>query len=277
MLIPTVVYFAVWMLAPTVYGVVLSFTESSLAGRVDFVGVENYVGLAADKQFLGSLWTTAAYTLQVVGPCLILAVIMGRLLTARTRLNSVFMTVFFIPFVLPGVAIGIVFVLLFQQYGLVNQIAGGDHAWLSDARTALIVVSAATIWSMVGYYTIIFAAGYQQIPPEITEAATIDGAGAVRRFFSIELPLLRPTLIFALVTSVAAVLTDFGMPFIMTQGGPADATLTLPLLIYNQSFMYGAVGKSSAMAVVLLIAAVALTIVIVRATRERVRRERVTR
>jgi ABC-type sugar transport system permease subunit len=252
--------------------VLLSFTDSSLSGDVAFVGVDNYAALAENPQFLGSLGTTAAYAAQVVVPCLLLAVVLGRLLAANSRLNAAFMTIFFIPFVLPGVAIGIVFVLLFQQYGFVNEVLAIDHPWLSDTRTALLVVSVATIWSMVGYYTIIFAAGYQQIPPEITEAALIDGAGALRRFLHIELPLLRPTMLFALVTCVAAVLTDFGMPFIMTQGGPADATLTLPLLIYNQSFMYGAVGRSSAMAVVLLLAAVALTLAIVRMTRERAKR-----
>lgn len=252
LVLPAFAFFLLWVYLPAMYGFYLSFTDSSLVTAPNFVGGANYARLASDPLFWASLWRTVVYALEVVIPTLAIGIGLARLVVRISRGRTLLMTIYFLPFVIPGVVTALVFSLLFHQYGLVNQIMGTRIAWLQDESVAMIALSVTTIWSMVGYYTVIFIAGYQQVPAELIDASKIDGANSWGQFRYVEMPALRPTLLFGVISATAAVLTDFGTPFILNQGGPNYATTTLPLYIYNQTFGYSGTGYGEAISMVLL-------------------------
>lgn len=266
---PTVAFFALWVFAPAIYGIYLSLTNATLLAPAQFVGLSNYQSLLTSTVWWQSIRVTISYAAQVLIPTLVLSLILARLTVRLAHGKAVLMTVFFLPYVVPAVASGVVFALLFQQYGLINQILRVSVPWLSSPSFALHAVSIATIWSLAGYYTVIFIAGYQQLPNDVLQAASLDGANDFQLFMHMELPMLRPTLLFGTVTSFAAVLSNFTSPFIMTQGGPARSTLTLPLLIYDEAFQYSSAGLGNAMAVVLLVISVIITALQLRLLRAR--------
>lgn len=268
MLAPAALFMLVWILVPTVLSLGLGFTSYFLGGTVQWTGLQNFQRLFADESFWNSLNVTLIYVGEVAVPVVLISVIAGRLISGNTRGNGIVMTALFIPFVFPGVAIAIVFGFLFAPYGLINQLLGTQTPWLTDPRTAMVAVSVVTVWGLLGYFTIVMSAAYRQIPPEILEAAKLDGAGALRTFLHIELPTVRPALIFTTITVIASVLTNFGSAFVMTRGGPSAATTTLPLFVFNQAFRYGDTGYASVAATVLLLLAVIVVVFVVRLLRD---------
>ncbi|CAM5458981.1 carbohydrate ABC transporter permease [Leifsonia shinshuensis] len=274
LVLPTIAFFGFWVYLPALYGFYLSFTDSSLIAPPNFVGVDNYTKLVGDPVFWGSLWRTFQYALEVVIPTLVCGILLARVVVRIKRGRALFMTIYFLPFVVPGVVSALVFSLLFNQYGLVNSILGTHIAWLQDESVAMVALSATTIWAMTGYYTVIFMAGYQQVPEELLEAAKLDGANAWQQFRYVEVPALTPTILFASISVTAAVITDFGTPFILNQGGPNYATTTLPLYIYNQTFQYSSAGYGESISTVLLVIALVLTFLQVLLITRRNRRTR---
>ena len=266
---PTLAFFILWVFGPAIYGLYLSLTNASLIAPPQFIGLANYGTLFSSSLWWASVGRTVAYAAEVVIAALVLSWAMARLTMRAAHGRAVFMTVYFLPYVIPGVASALVFDLLFQRYGVINQGFHLSIPWLTDPSTALYAVSIATIWSFVGYYTVIFMAGYQQLPKDLTEAALIDGANVGQLIWYVELPMLRPTILFSTVTAVAAVLSNFATPFVMTQGGPGRATTTLPLLIYDEAFSYSSAGLGEAMALVLLVASIIITAIQLRLLRSR--------
>jgi ABC-type sugar transport system permease subunit len=261
LVLPTMAFFAIWVYLPALYGFYLSFTDASLIAPPNFVGADNYVKLVGDPVFWGSLWRTFQYAFEVVIPTLVVGILLARVIVRMKRGRALFMTVYFLPFVVPAVVSALVFSLLFNEYGLVNSILGTQIAWLQDESVAMVALSATTIWALTGYYVVIFMAGYQQVSEELLDAAKIDGANSWKQFWYVELPSLTPTLLFAVISATAAVMTDFGTPFILNQGGPNYATTTLPLYIYNQTFQYSSAGYGEAISTVLLGIALVLTLI----------------
>lgn len=259
LVVPAMVYFTMWVFVPAAYGAYLSLTNASLLSPPQFVGLLNYRSLLSSSLWRSTIVRTILYTAEVVIPTLLLSFIMARLLTRIRRGRTILMAIYFLPYIIPAVVAALIFMLFFQLYGIVNTGLHIQVAWLTDPGIAMYALSIATIWTMLGYYVVIFLAGYQQLPADLTEAARIDGAGVIQLVRFVELPVLRPTVIFCVLTSVAGMLTNFTMPYVMTNGGPADATLTAPLLIYKEAFKYSSAGLSEAMAMALLIATVALT------------------
>ncbi len=260
LVLPTIAFFAFWVYLPALYGFYLSFTDSSLIAPPNLIGGDNYSKLASDPVFWGSLGRTFQYALEVVIPTLAAGILLARVVVRIKHGRALFMTIYFLPFVVPGVVSALVFSLLFNQYGLINSILGTRIAWLQDESVAMVALSATTIWAMTGYYTVIFMAGYQQVPEELLDAAKIDGASAWKQFRYVEIPALTPTILFASISATAAVMTDFGTPFILNSGGPNYATTTLPLYIYNQTFQYSSAGYGEAISTVLLVIALLLTL-----------------
>jgi ABC-type sugar transport system permease subunit len=261
LVLPTMAFFAIWVYLPALYGFYLSFTDASLIAPPNFIGADNYAKLVGDPVFWGSLWRTFQYAFEVVIPTLVVGILLARVIVRMKRGRALFMTVYFLPFVVPAVVSALVFSLLFNEYGLVNSILGTQIAWLQDESVAMVALSATTIWALTGYYVVIFMAGYQQVSEELLDAAKIDGANSWKQFWYVELPSLTPTLLFAVISATAAVMTDFGTPFILNQGGPNYATTTLPLYIYNQTFQYSSAGYGEAISTVLLGIALVLTLI----------------
>jgi ABC-type sugar transport system permease subunit len=264
LIVPTMLFFLVWVFLPAGYGAYLSMTDANLLVPPHFIGLQNYSTLVHSRDWWDTFVRTAVYAVEVVVPTLVLSFVLARLVTRSRRWRWLLMTIYFLPYVVPTVVSALVFSLLFQKYGLINNVLHLDIAWLADSRYALLAVSITTMWSMLGYYVIILMAGFQQIPADTVEAAHLDGAGTFQMIRHIELPALKPVLLFCTVGSTAAVMTNFGTPYVMTNGGPNNATLTIPLEIYNEAFKYSNAGVAEAEAMILLAVALVLALLQVR-------------
>ena len=256
-LAPGLLLFAVYRLYPLLEGLRLSFTNARL-GRLSqqWVGWANYARLVEDSRFHTSLWNTAFYTVASTLP--ILAVPLGLALALnRGALRTLLRSVFFFPFTLSVVTVGLAWLWLldpvvgpFNYY--LRALGLPARSWLADPATAMWAIIGTTVWWVTGYYLVIYLAGLQDIPRDLYEAAALDGASAWRSFWAITLPLLRPVLLFVVVTHVIGSFQLFGQVFILTGGGPGDATRTVVQHLYEAAFQnFFQFGAASAMAWVL--------------------------
>jgi multiple sugar transport system permease protein len=255
--VPAVAFFALFNFYPMAYALYLSFTSWDLLTPPEWIGFGNYLALFSDPNFLSSLAITLRYTVAAAVPLVLLSLGLALLLNQRIRLRGLYQVVYFVPVVMPAVVSAIIWGLLYRPSGPVNNLLGlfavGPLPWLASADYALYGIVIVSIWAAFGYDTLILLAGLQSIPPEYGEAAAIDGASRWRVVRDITLPLLAPRLLFVTATSVAALLTSFVLPYVMTNGGPGTATRVLPLLIYQTGFEFLRAGQASAMAFILLL------------------------
>jgi multiple sugar transport system permease protein len=255
--VPAVAFFALFNFYAMGYALYLSFTSWDLLTPPRWVGLANYTGLVSDPNFLSSLGITLRYTAESAIPLILLSLGLALLLNQRLRLSGLYQVIYFVPVVIPAVVSAIVWGLLYRPSGPVNNLLGligvGSLPWLASAEYALHGIAIVSVWGGFGYATLILLAGLQSIPPEYGEAAAIDGASRWRVVRDITLPLLAPRLLFVTATTVAALLTSFVVPYVMTNGGPGTATRVLPLLIYQTGFEFLRAGQASAMAFILLL------------------------
>src|SRR5262245_38977041 len=213
-----------------------------LTGSAKWVGLKNYQRLLVDPAFWAGLRIGFTYTLALLAVGLTLQVTLAAILTTfRGASRGVLISLFFLPAVLPNLAVIIIWKNMFRvDYGLLDAVALalGLKAvpWLSNPSLALTSIVILTIFKYLGYGTVIFLAGLHEIPESLYEAAAMDGAGGLRQFFAISLPLLRPLLLLQLIASVITLLQFFDPFFALTNGGPSGATQTLILYIYLESF-----------------------------------------
>lgn len=252
---------------PILASLYFSFTEYSVTGTPRFLGLDNYVrAFTADDLFWSSLGRTFTFAVifvpVAVGGALILAVMLNQ----NLRGTTFYRTIFFVPHLLPAVAIAVVWTFLLQpKLGPVNEFLRdlgwqNPPGWLATRDSALWSVTMINLWAAVGGNTmLIFLAGLQGVPRELYEAAEIDGAGAWSKFRNVTLPLLTPTIFFNMVLAVIASLKVFTTAWVATQGGPSYATWFFALHIYNQAFPYGRLGYGSALAWVLAIILIIFT------------------
>ncbi|HEM3176962.1 sugar ABC transporter permease [Streptococcus suis] len=230
------------------YPMVEAFKLSLSSGKgnnLSFVGFENYKRLLSDPVFINALKNTLLFLIIQVPIMVVLAMFFSVLLNNKTlKLKGLFRTIVFLPSVTSLVAYSIVFKYLFSNDGIINKILMNLHIlnepilFLSDTFWAKVVIIIAITWRWTGYNMIFFLSALQNIDPEIYEAADVDGAGSVRKFFSITAPLLKPVILFTTITSTIGTLQLFDEPMNITQGGPGDATTTISQYIYNLSFKY---------------------------------------
>ncbi len=253
---PAVLFFALFFFYPMAYALYLSLTSWDLLTPPVWIGLANYAALVSDPNFLSSLSITLRYTIEAAVPLILLSLMLALFLNQRLRLNGAYQVVYFVPVVMPAVVSAIIWGLLYQPSGPVNNLVGivgvEPLPWLASADYALHAIVIVSIWASFGYDTLILLAGLQSIPPDYGEAAVIDGASRWRVTRDVTLPLLAPRLLLVTATSVAALLTSFVLPYVMTNGGPGTATRVLPLLIYQTGFQFLHAGQASAMAFMLL-------------------------
>jgi len=236
---PFFVLFAVFFAYPIVWAFVLSFQRWDGVTAARWVGFDNYAFVLRDPVTRQVFVNTAIFLLLLVPLGLILPLAFGVILNQPfLRLRGVFRTILFIPVVTSTVVVGIVFRLLFGSAngwlnGLVAQVGLGPYPWLKDASWARVSIVALTTWGRLGFATLIVLGGLQAIDQEIHDAARVDGASAWNVFWRITLPLMRPVMIFLLITSTIGVMTLFSQPYVLTRGGPSNATLTPLLHIYT--------------------------------------------
>jgi multiple sugar transport system permease protein len=258
-------YFYLWPVLQTLY---YSFTTWGPFGGHTWTGLDNYRAIVTDPDVLQALRNTLWYTvLGLLG--IPVSLVLGVLLSRRGRKGTgLYRTLMFLPVVTMPAAVAIMWRWLYNgDFGLLNQLLGkagitGTH-WISDPDTALYALVAVGIWSTVGYNLVILMAGLQSIPRHYYEAASIDGAGPVRQFFSITIPLLSPTLFFVTVLSVIGSLQTFDLVYVMIgQTNPAlPQTRTIVYLFYQNAFVENNRGYAAALAFLLLLLVAAVTAV----------------
>jgi len=267
--LPFVVLFGAFMAGPIVVSFLTSFTDMRITDirspfGVSFIGFDNYVDVFQDPAFRKAARNTALYVLFAV-PLTIgfgLLVALG-LNQATVRLRNVLRLGYFLPYVTSIVAIAVVWrLILGTDAGLLNGLLGGlgveGPGWLTDRRYSLWSIILMTTWRGLGLQMIIFLAGLQAIPSELYEAASVDGAGRWHQFRYVTLPMLRPTLLFSAVIASIGLMQFFEEPFVMTQGGPLDSTVSVAYFAYEQ-FSFGNYGYTAAISYVLFMTIAALT------------------
>lgn len=262
------------LLAPSLFGVVtflllpilvvvwLSLYRWDLLGPLRFVGLANWRSVLADAEFGNSLIVTAIFVAIVVPAQTVLGLAAAAMLARLLPGTGFFRTVFVLPWICAPLAIAVLWRwILAPTDGAIATLLGHNIEWLSDPSFALPLVSAVVIWTNVGYNSLIFLAGLLAIPHDIYAAARTDGANAWQRFWRITLPMLRPTMFFALVTGIVSAAQVFDTVYALTDGGPVGRTDLVAHRIYAEAFGSAAIGRASVMAVVLFVVLVGITIV----------------
>ena len=261
---PFVILFGIFLALPIIAAFALSFTSFGLRDLdnpigTTVVGVQNYTDLLGDPKFWKSLGNTIYFV--VVGVPLTLAlglVVANALSRGITRFRTVFRVGYYLPVITSIVAIAVVWrFLLNPDVGLINILLSNlgitGPNWLASSALAMPSIIAMAVWRNLGFAMVVFVAGMQAIPAMLYEAASIDGAGRWQAFRYVTLPMLRPTILFMLVITTIGYLQLFEEPFVMTDGGPLDATLSVTMYMYQQGFEFFHQGYASAIAYVLFV------------------------
>lgn len=265
-LLPYLIGFSLFIIGPLTNACIGSFTDWCLfRPERTFIGAENFVKLFQDESFRISTINTIYYVVALVPLQTTLAMLLALLVNRTFRGVTFFRNVYFAPFVMSLASIGMVWSWLYTtDIGLVNRVLStfsiSPPVWLHDPKWAMPAVIIASVWRNVGYYMVIFLAWLQNVPAELIEASQVDGATAWHRFRHIILPLLTPAIFFTIMIGVILGFQVFDITYIMTQGGPSQATTTLLMFIYKKGLTSGNLGYASAASLVLLIMMLIFTI-----------------
>jgi multiple sugar transport system permease protein/sn-glycerol 3-phosphate transport system permease protein len=265
LLAPSLVGVLGFLLAPVVIVLVVSLFDWKLLSTPEFIGLANYRKLFADSDVWHSLLVTLYYVLICVPGTTILSLLLAVLVDRKLRGMKYFRALLVIPWMATPVALGLVWTWIFDPgRGALNQFLGlfgiDGPAWLSSPFLAMPSVAAVHIWQFAGYNMLFFLAGLQNIPASLREASALDGASPVAHFFTITLPLLRPTMLFVLITNVIGSFQAFDTIFVMTEGGPGDSTEVATYLIYDEAFKKFDFGYASTISVLLFAVVLIATI-----------------
>jgi multiple sugar transport system permease protein len=268
---PVLIGFAVFYLYPTIRGFWWSFTDYSLLGDANFIGLDNYAAVLQDGEFWNSMGVTLYYVVFNVVSQTLLALLLAALMHRLTR-SVVLRTTLLLPWLVPNVTVGLIWLwLLDTNLGFVNHVitAMGMPAvgFFTNPALGIPTISIVNTWAFVGYTALLFYAGMLQIPGDIYEAASIDGAGEWRLFTRVTLPLLRPIMALVLVVSLIGSFQIFDTIAVTTKGGPVNATRVIYYYIYQNAFNYFHMGYAATMAIILVLILGILTAVQLRLLR----------
>lgn len=271
---PFVIGFLVFTLIPSLASLVLSFTDYDLFTTPNWIGFDNYERMFTDDpKFIQSVKVTFIYVVCGVPLRLAFALAVAMMLNTASKAIGLYRTIYYLPSIIGGsVAVSIMWRNLFGDQGIINMILDwsglGAVRWFGEPIAALWMLIFLSVWQF-GSSMLIFLAGLKNIPPEFYEAANVDGAGPVRRFASITLPLLSPIVLFNTVLQTIGAFLTFVPAYIITkgEGSPLDGTLMYSLYLFRQAFVYYDMGYASAMAWVLLIIVAVVTILLFRTSR----------
>jgi multiple sugar transport system permease protein len=263
---PSVLFFLVFFIAPFFFIVYVSFHNWNMLTPMTPAGLANYAALLSNATFQEVAWNTALYTIASLVFIPPLGLVIAVLLNARVRLQGLWRTLFFSPVLISQVALALIWgALLNPEFGPINNILVSlgvpAQQWLSSPSEVLWVIVAITAWQSMGYYAVIYLAGLQGVPSELKEAARVDGASTWRSFWHVTFPQLRETNTFVFIILTINSLQIFIPIYVLTGGGPNEASDSILLYIYNQSFQYLNMGQASAMSVVLFVATLLVSVV----------------
>lgn len=271
-LAPFLIVFVTFTVYPILYSIVLSFAKYK-ASTITFTGLSNYKFILNDKLFWQSVLNTFTIMLIQAPIMIVMAILLATILnSALVKLKGAFRMIVFMPVLIDTVSYSIVFAMFFNDKGLINSLLGmagvTGLSWFTVGSLAKFVIIFAVTWKWTGYNSIIMLSGLQNISGELYEAASIDGASIVQKFFKITIPELKPIIIYTTVMSVNGSLQMFTEPNLLTHGGPVNKTSTIVLYLYNTGFKNFNLGVAAAGSYILAIMIAILTYIQLRTTRE---------
>lgn len=263
---PQIIGLVLFTVLPTGASVLLSFTDWTLGSGGSWVGPQNYTRALADPDLITAARNTLVFTVMYVPAVVIVAMSVALLLMRVRKGRALYETAYFMPLVTSTAATSLIWALVFQpDFGLANAaldaVSLPGLGWFSSPEQALPTMVIIVVWAAMGQAIILFTAGLNSVPAQIYEAAALDGASGIRRFISITLPMVSPTTFFIVTITIIGSLQFFVEPYIITEGGPGNATNTVVLELYNQAFTYAEAGPASAISCLLFIAILAITLV----------------
>ncbi|MBC1397664.1 carbohydrate ABC transporter permease [Listeria fleischmannii] len=265
---PLFIGLLIFYLIPMVQSVFYSFTEWGMFGGYNFTGLTNYKKMLTDPEVFKALKNTLTYAIFTVPIAMAISIFIATLLNNKIKGVAMYRMIYFLPAVTMTSAVAMIWKWMFNsQYGIINQFLSifgiKGPAWLSDSNTAMIALIIVGVWSSLGTSIVIYLAGLQGVPTTFYEAAEMDGAGPIRKFFKITLPLLTPTMFFNLITSLISALQVYDLIFLMySQTNPAlQDVQSLAYLFYKNAFILNDKGYGAAITVVLLILTLVITVI----------------
>lgn len=252
MVAPTIIGLFVLNIWPFIQTIYTSFCEHLGFGHYKFVGIQNYADMFSSTEFWKATWNTVWFCILTVPIGMVLALFVAMLLNTKVKFKGGFRTIFFLPLVCAPAAVAMVWQWIFNgQYGILNQILGTNIQWITNSRTAVLAVAIVSVWSSIGYDAVLLLAGLQNIPRTLYEANSIDGAGKVRQFFTITLPMISPSLFSVLIMRLMASMKVYDLIYMMSdETTPAMADMqSLMYLFYRSSFVAGDRGYGSAIVI----------------------------
>lgn len=252
MVSPYIIHLFVFVVFPVVFSLVLMFHKWNIISPMEFVGFSNFERLFRDSVFFKSLLNTVVFLVIHIPLQIIVALFLAELLNQKIRMLPFFRASFFLPVVISGVVVTIVWWQLYGfDTGLLNRLlvnAGLDKVgWLTSPNIAMPSIALMATWKNVGLYVVLFLIGLQSVPPHYYEAAEIDGATHFQKFWYITLPAINPTIFMVVILSTIGGFSLFIEPYVMTGGGPLNSTISAVLYIYKQGFTYYHMGYAAAL------------------------------
>lgn len=266
---PAFLVYAVFGLIPILYNLYLSLFKTNLLGDAAFIGFKNYVNLMKDQFFRAAVVNNLKFVVGSYIAHMLLALLLSNILFQKIKGAKLFQSVFFMPSVMCGTAIGMLWMFIYHpEFGLVNGLLSGiglekyTHIWLSDEKTVIPALIIVTMWQFVGYHMVIQLAGMKNIDASLYEAASIDGATRWQQFTRITFPLMKPILKIDSVLIVTGSLKLYDLVAVTTSGGPNHASEVLSTYMYTQGFKALKFGYSSSIATMLLLLCIGATLII---------------
>ena len=267
MIMPALLGTLIFIIIPVIGSFAISLTEWNLISPPKFVGIDNYTKLLSDPLFYDVLLTTCIYAIAVVIFSITLPIILAVALNEKIKGLTLFRTAYFLPVITPMIVAAIVWSWIFDpSNGILNfilKLTGiiNPPLWLFDKHWALIAIIIVSVWKNLGYNMVIFLAGLQGIPDSLYEAADIDGASPLKKLYHITIPMLTPTIFFVCVMSTISAFQVFDLIYLMSGGGPENATMVIVYWLFKNAFEFFKIGYASSIAYVLFTIILILTLV----------------
>lgn len=259
---PAILGTLIFIIIPVICSFGLSFAKWDLLNPIEFVGLANYKEIFTEPLFGKIFLNTVVFAVATSVLGVIIPLVLAVILNSKVRGSELFKTAYFLPFITPMIVIGIVWQWIFDpNIGLLNKVLHLHINWLYDTHWALPALIIVSVWKLIGYNMIIFLSSLSGISNSMFEAAKIDGASPFKTFWHVTIPLMSPTIFFVVIITAISSFQVFDLIYLMTQGGPLDSTNVLVYAIYKNAFEYFNAGKASAIAYVLFVVILVLTLI----------------
>jgi ABC-type sugar transport system permease subunit len=269
---PNMIFFIIFLLIPFFWIILLSFQKGGILEPKVFIGLKNYESLLTNKIFLKSILNTLEYIAIVIPLVFVISMVVALLLNSIKRFQNFFRALLFVPLLNSAVVAAIIFqFLLYPDYGPLSIILKFLHFpvinWFGNAKVTLFTIALIELWKGAPFYIVTFLAGLQGVPKDLTEASYIDGANYFQTLFKVVFPSMKPVLTFCLVMATIWNLQIFDSIYVLTRGGPANASSTMVWYIYENIFFFNKVGRGATMSVVLILLTAIMTFINLRITK----------